>query len=119
MFDSSEFTHEALQWIGYQRSNLFSGGAIENLSVFSLGIMPYITASIIMQLLAVVIPKLQSLQEEGESGRKVITQWTRYLTVAIGCTGGQHRSVYLVERLAQRFREGENPVLIRHTELNS
>ena len=42
-----------------------------------------------------------------------------YLTVAIGCTGGQHRSVYLVERLAQRFREGENPVLIRHTELNS
>lgn len=63
--------------------NLFSGGAIENLSVFSLGIMPYITASIIMQLLAVVIPKLQSLQDEGETGRKVITQWTRYLTVAI------------------------------------
>jgi preprotein translocase subunit SecY len=63
--------------------NLFSGGAIENLSVFSLGIMPYITSSIIMQLLAVVIPKLQSLQDEGESGRKVITQWTRYLTVAI------------------------------------
>jgi preprotein translocase subunit SecY len=63
--------------------NLFSGGALENLSVFSLGIMPYITSSIIMQLLAVVIPKLQSLQDEGESGRKVITQWTRYLTVAI------------------------------------
>jgi len=63
--------------------NLFSGGAMENLSVFSLGIMPYITSSIIMQLLAVVIPKLQSLQEEGETGRKVITQWTRYLTVAI------------------------------------
>ena len=63
--------------------NLFSGGAIENLSVFSLGIMPYITSSIIMQLLAVVIPKLQSLQDEGETGRKVITQWTRYLTVAI------------------------------------
>ena len=51
--------------------------------MFSLGIMPYITASIIMQLLAVVIPKLQSLQDEGETGRKVITQWTRYLTVAI------------------------------------
>ncbi|MEA2000904.1 MAG: preprotein translocase subunit SecY [Actinomycetota bacterium] len=63
--------------------NLFSGGAIENLSVFSLGIMPYITSSIIMQLLAVVIPKLQSLQDEGEAGRKVVTQWTRYLTVAI------------------------------------
>ena len=63
--------------------NLFSGGALEQLSVFSLGIMPYITASIIMQLLAVVIPKLQALQDEGETGRKVITQWTRYLTVAL------------------------------------
>ena len=63
--------------------NLFSGGALEQLSVFSLGILPYITASIIMQLLAVVIPKLQALQDEGESGRKVITQWTRYLTVGL------------------------------------
>ena len=63
--------------------NLFSGGALEQLSVFSLGIMPYITASIIMQLLSVVIPKLQALQDEGETGRKVVTQWTRYLTVAL------------------------------------
>ena len=63
--------------------NLFSGGALEQLSVFSLGIMPYITASIIMQLLAVVIPKLQALQEEGEAGRKVVTQWTRYGTVIL------------------------------------
>jgi preprotein translocase subunit SecY len=63
--------------------NLFSGGALETMSVFALGIMPYITASIIMQLLAVVIPRLQALQEEGEAGRKVITQWTRYLTVAL------------------------------------
>jgi len=63
--------------------NLFSGGALETMSVFALGIMPYITASIIMQLLAVVIPKLQALQEEGETGRKVITQWTRYLTVVL------------------------------------
>jgi preprotein translocase subunit SecY len=63
--------------------NLFSGGALENLSVFALGIMPYITASIIMQLLAVVIPRLQKLQDEGEAGRKVITQWTRYLTVML------------------------------------
>jgi preprotein translocase subunit SecY len=63
--------------------NLFSGGALEQLSVFSLGIMPYITASIIMQLLAVVIPRLQALQDEGEAGRKVITQWTRYLTVVL------------------------------------
>ena len=63
--------------------NLFSGGALETMSVFALGIMPYITASIIMQLLAVVIPRLQTLQEEGEAGRKVVTQWTRYLTVAL------------------------------------
>lgn len=63
--------------------NLFSGGALTQLSIFALGIMPYITASIIMQLLAVVIPKLQALQEEGESGRKVITQWTRYMTVIL------------------------------------
>ena len=63
--------------------NLFSGGALEQFSVFALGILPYITASIIMQLLAVVIPKLAALQEEGEAGRKVITQWTRYLTVIL------------------------------------
>ena len=67
----------------YGLLNLFSGGALESFSVFSLGIMPYITASIIMQLLTVVIPKLQALQEEGDAGRKVITQWTRYLTVAL------------------------------------
>ncbi len=63
--------------------NLFSGGALTQLSVFALGIMPYITASIILQLLTVVIPKLQALQEEGEHGRKVITQWTRYTTVIL------------------------------------
>jgi len=63
--------------------NLFSGGALQQLSVFSLGVLPYITASIIMQLLTVVIPRLQKLQEEGESGRQVITQWTRYSTVVL------------------------------------
>lgn len=67
----------------YGLLNLFSGGALEQLSVFSLGILPYITASIIMQLLTVVIPKIQQLQDEGESGRKVITQWTRYITVVL------------------------------------
>ena len=67
----------------YGLLNLFSGGALESFSVFSLGIIPYITASIIMQLLTVVIPRLQTLQEEGESGRKVITQWTRYMTVIL------------------------------------
>ena len=67
----------------YGLLNLFSGGALETFSVFSLGIMPYITSSIILQLLTVVIPRLQKLQEEGESGRKVITQWTRYITVVL------------------------------------
>lgn len=67
----------------YGLLNLFSGGALESFSVLSLGIMPYITSTIIMQLLTVVIPRLQALQEEGESGRKVITQWTRYLTVGL------------------------------------
>ncbi|MDP8978424.1 MAG: preprotein translocase subunit SecY [Actinomycetota bacterium] len=63
--------------------NLFSGGALTQLAVFALGIMPYITASIIMQLLTVVIPKLEQLQKEGETGTRKITQWTRYLTVGL------------------------------------
>jgi preprotein translocase subunit SecY len=63
--------------------NLFSGGAITNVAIFFLGIMPYITASIIMQLLGVVIPKLEQWQQEGQVGQKKITQWTRYLTVAL------------------------------------
>ena len=63
--------------------DLFSGGAITNVAVFFLGIMPYITASIIMQLLGVVIPKLEEWQNEGQTGQKKITQWTRYLTVAL------------------------------------
>jgi preprotein translocase subunit SecY len=63
--------------------NLFSGGAITSVSVFFLGIMPYITASIIMQLLGVVIPKLEQWQQEGQSGQKKITQWTRYVTVGL------------------------------------
>ncbi|MEN8114885.1 MAG: preprotein translocase subunit SecY [Actinomycetota bacterium] len=77
------FTEEAATSGFVGLLNLFSGGALTRLSVFALGIMPYITASIILQLLAVVIPKLQALQEEGETGRKVITQWTRYLTVIL------------------------------------
>ena len=63
--------------------DLFSGGAITSVSVFFLGIMPYITASIIMQLLGVVIPKLEQWQQEGQTGQKKITQWTRYVTVGL------------------------------------
>jgi len=63
--------------------NLLSGGALGRVTVFALGIMPYITASIIMQLLTVVIPRLEELSKEGEQGQKVITQYSRYLTVGL------------------------------------
>jgi preprotein translocase subunit SecY len=63
--------------------NLFSGGALTRMAVFALGIMPYITASIIMQLLGVVIPKLEQWQKEGEAGTKKINQWTRYVTIVL------------------------------------
>lgn len=64
--------------------NMFSGGALERLSVFALGIMPYISASIIVQLLTVVVPTLEQLRKEGEAGRRKITQYTRYGTVGLG-----------------------------------
>jgi preprotein translocase subunit SecY len=66
-----------------QLVNLFSGGSLTKLSVFALGIMPYITASIILQLLAVVIPRLEALRQEGQTGQAKITQYTRYLTIAL------------------------------------
>ena len=80
--------------------NMFSGGAVERMAVFALGIMPYITASIIMQLMTTVSPRLEALKKEGEQGRKVINQYTRYGTVilaavqaygiAIGLEGGDN-----------------------------
>jgi preprotein translocase subunit SecY len=63
--------------------DLFAGGNIRKLTIFALGIMPYITASIILQLLTVVVPTLEKLQKEGELGRRKITQWTRYLTIIL------------------------------------
>ena len=63
--------------------NAFTGGAFANASVFALGIMPYISASIVVQLMGIAIPYLQKLQKEGESGRKTINQITRWLTIAI------------------------------------
>ena len=68
----------------YELVNLFSGGALLQLSVFALGIMPYITASIIVQLLRVVIPHFETLHKEGQSGQATLTQYTRYLTIALG-----------------------------------
>src|SRR5687767_15324453 len=61
----------------------FSGGAFSNASIFALGIMPYISASIFMQLMTVLVPKFQKMQKEGDSGRKKINQYTRYLTVGV------------------------------------
>ena len=67
----------------YSLVNLFSGGALLQLTIFALGIMPYITASIILQLLVVVIPRLEALKQEGQSGQTKITQYTRYLTLGL------------------------------------
>ena len=67
----------------YQLINLLSGNALLRMSVFALGIMPYITASIILQLLTVVIPRLETLKNEGQSGQAKITQYTRYLTIGL------------------------------------
>ncbi len=74
---------------------MFTGGALENFSVFALGIIPYISASIILQLLTVVIPHLEKLSKEGESGRRKITQYTRYFTVVLSAVQGLILSVGL------------------------
>lgn len=75
--------------------DLFSGGALQQLSIFALGIMPYISASIILQLMAVVIPSLERLQKEGEAGRRKINQYTRYGTVILSCIQGFGISFWL------------------------
>ena len=76
--------------------NMFSGGALEQFSIFALGIMPYISASIILQLLTVVIPQLAELKKEGEEGRRVITRYTRYGTVILALIQGLLISTALV-----------------------
>jgi preprotein translocase subunit SecY len=75
--------------------DMFSGGALRRFSVFALGIMPYISASIIFQLLTVVIPSLEKLSKEGEAGRKKITQYTRYATVVLSIIQGLGISITL------------------------
>jgi preprotein translocase subunit SecY len=86
--------------------SLFSGGALERLSLFALGIMPYITSSIILQLLTVVVPSLEKLQKEGEVGQQKITQYTRYLTV--GLAFGQSWGFVLLFRSFGAQAGGEN-----------
>ena len=68
--------------------NMFSGGALERLSIFALGVMPYISASIIIQMMTSVIPQLEALKKEGEAGRRKITQYTRYGTVGLALFQG-------------------------------
>jgi preprotein translocase subunit SecY len=84
--------------------NLFSGGALFKLSVFALGIMPYITASIILQLLAVVIPRLETLRQEGQAGQAKITQYTRYLTVGLAIL--QSTGIVALARSGNLFGSG-------------
>jgi preprotein translocase subunit SecY len=77
--------------------NVFSGGALSHFAIFALGIMPYVTASIILQLLTVVVPRLEQLQKEGEAGTAKINQYTRYLTVALAA-GQSAGYAYLFQR---------------------
>ena len=81
--------------------DMFSGGAFSNASIFALGIMPYISASIVMQLAAIVVPSMQKLQHEGESGRRKIDQWTRYLTVILLLVQGPGFLVNLQHQIAR------------------
>ncbi|MGH8824658.1 MAG: preprotein translocase subunit SecY [Jiangellaceae bacterium] len=85
----------------YGMLNLFSGGALLQLAVFALGIMPYITASIILQLLTVVIPRLEALRKEGQSGQTKITQYTRYLTIGLAVL--QATTIISLARSGQLF----------------
>jgi preprotein translocase subunit SecY len=86
--------------------NMFSGGALERMSILALGIMPYISASIIMQLMATVIPSLEALKKEGESGRRKINQYTRYGTVVLGVVQAIGMSVGLTSQTGLTLTSG-------------
>jgi preprotein translocase subunit SecY len=86
--------------------SLFSGGALEQLSIFSLGIMPYISASIILQLLTIVVPALEQLKKEGEQGRKKINQYTRYSTIGLALFQG-----FMISVALENGQFGEGAVL--------
>lgn len=94
--------------------DMFSGGAFNKFSIFAMGIMPYISASIILQLLTVVIPFLEELQKKGEEGRKKINQYTRYLTVVITFLQSYMLTYWIVNQgAAMGVRLVENPMLFR------
>lgn len=90
--------------------NMFTGGAMVNGAVFALGIMPYISASIILQLMGAVMPSLARLMQEGDSGRQKIAQYTRYLTIVIALIQGTmitYALVYSPETMFQGFDKGQ------------
>jgi preprotein translocase subunit SecY len=93
----------------YALINLFSGGALLQLSIFALGIMPYITASIIVQLLTVVIPRFEQLKKEGQQGQNTLTQYTRYLTIALAIL--QATGIVALADRGQLFGECNLPVI--------
>lgn len=88
--------------------NMFSGGALENFSIFALGIMPYISASIIIQLLTVVIPQLETLKKEGQAGQRKITQYTRYGTVGLSIIQG----TFIATGLQSMVGPGGEPIVL-------
>lgn len=97
----------------YALINLFSGGALLQLSVFALGIMPYITASIIMQLLTVVIPRLETLKKDGQAGQAKITQYTRYVTIGLAIL--QSTAILSLARTPGALFSGCNEQIIPNT----
>ncbi|QPK94268.1 preprotein translocase subunit SecY [Actinomyces sp. zg-332] len=96
--------------------NLFSGGALLQLSVFALGITPYITASIIIQLLRVVIPRFEDLHQEGQSGHAVMTQYTRYLTIFLAIL--QSAVIISIARAGRLFPGCNTPIIPNNTVMN-
>ncbi len=94
--------------------NLFSGGALTQMAIFALGIMPYITSSIIMQLLAVVIPKIEQWQKQGAVGQKKITQWTRYMTVGLAILQATGITYQFNNGLLKGSRTANASPLVRH-----
>jgi preprotein translocase subunit SecY len=99
----------------YGLINLFSGGALLRLTIFALGIMPYITASIILQLLVVVIPRLETLKKEGQAGQTKITQYTRYLTLALAIL--QATGIVALARSRQLLQGCAEPLLYHENSL--
>ena len=88
--------------------NVFSGGAFANAAIFALGVMPYITASIIIQLLGIMIPYFQKMQKEGESGRRKMNQWTRFLTIGVLMLQGPTYVANLYHQVPQAFVYGNS-----------